>query len=213
MTDRRILIVEGRDDEMLIGNLLQHYSIKGVNIKRLDGGDKKKIGQQIDVILKASKTSGVTALGIILDADADVLARWQSLVAILTGKGYLSLPATPDPKGFVTAVTAHPDNPRLGIWLMPDNQTSGILEDFAAQLVQDGDALWAYATDTLAALPEQRFAAKDRSKAHIHTWLAWQDEPGKPLGQALLVTYLKAEQPTAVPFIDWIKRLFPEYVS
>jgi len=46
------------------------------------------------------------------------------------------------------------------------------------------------------------------SKAVIHTWLSWQDEPGKPLGQAITANLLKPETDLAQVFINWLKKLF-----
>ncbi len=58
-----------------------------------------------------------------------------------------------------------------------------------------------------------RFRPTYRIKAKIHTWLAWQKEPGKPLGQAITATYFNANAPHAQELIDWIRRLFvPEPV-
>lgn len=53
-----------------------------------------------------------------------------------------------------------------------------------------------------------RFKAVQRSKAVVHTYLAWQDEPGKPLGQSITAQALRPDQPLAERFVDWLKRLF-----
>ena len=45
-------------------------------------------------------------------------------------------------------------------------------------------------------------------KAHVHTWLAWQKEPGKPMGQAITKRYLDANAPHAQQLIVWIRKLF-----
>lgn len=45
-------------------------------------------------------------------------------------------------------------------------------------------------------------------KAEIHTWLAWQKEPGKPLGQAITARYLNPNAPDAQQLIAWIRRVF-----
>lgn len=42
----------------------------------------------------------------------------------------------------------------------------------------------------------------------IHTWLAWQDDPGTPLGQAITKRYLDAEGPHVAAFLSWLTRLF-----
>jgi hypothetical protein len=91
---------------------------------------------------------------------------------------------------------------------MPDNASPGALEAFAAALVPDGDALWPYAAACLDGLPEQRFAAKDRGKARIHTWLAWQKTPREPIGRALSNGSLDAEAAPATTFAAWARRLF-----
>ncbi len=44
--------------------------------------------------------------------------------------------------------------------------------------------------------------------AEIHTWLAWQEEPGSPLGQAITKRYLDADAPRAQQLMDWVRRLF-----
>ncbi|TAN53782.1 MAG: hypothetical protein EPN21_00560 [Methylococcaceae bacterium] len=55
---------------------------------------------------------------------------------------------------------------------------------------------------------EQRFPAQDRSKALLHTWLAWQKEPGKPPGQAIWARYFNADAPDALILMQWIRTLF-----
>jgi hypothetical protein len=45
---------------------------------------------------------------------------------------------------------------------------------------------------SVAAIPEaeRRFGPLAEPKAIIHTWLAWQKEPGKPLGTAITARFL-----------------------
>ena len=93
---------------------------------------------------------------------------------------------------------------------MPNNQFPGMLEDFIQFLVPAGDPLWARAADCLERIPEQdqRFPKEHQGKAHIHTWLAWQEEPGTPLGLAITKRYLDADAPHAQQLMGWIRRLF-----
>ena len=48
-----------------------------------------------------------------------------------------------------------------------------------------------------------------RSKALIHTWLAWQEDPGTPLGLAVTKRYLDGDHALAQQFVQWLLRLFP----
>jgi hypothetical protein len=55
---------------------------------------------------------------------------------------------------------------------------------------------------------ERRFAAVHSVKALIHTWLAWQDDPGTPLGQAITKRYFDADAPHVDQLLAWLTRLF-----
>jgi hypothetical protein len=91
---------------------------------------------------------------------------------------------------------------------MPDNELEGILEDFVAFLVPTGDSLWPYAKECVQQIPDRRFGLHQQSKADIHTWLAWQAEPGRPLGLAIQSRYLDPNAPHAQKLVGWLRRLF-----
>ncbi len=42
----------------------------------------------------------------------------------------------------------------------------------------------------------------------MHTWLAWQEEPGKPFGIALKAGYFDHQSPAADHFVDWFMQTF-----
>ena len=42
----------------------------------------------------------------------------------------------------------------------------------------------------------------------IHTWLAWQDDPGRPFGQAVTKRYFDSDGPHVQGLLDWLTRLF-----
>ena len=100
--------------------------------------------------------------------------------------------------------------PRLGVWIMPNNQTSGILEDFLRFLVPQPNVLFDHAKVSVAAIPEgeRRFKQLDEPKAVIHTWLAWQEEPGRPFGKAITARFLDPDVPEVDVLVAWLKRLF-----
>ena len=148
----------------------------------------------------------IDRLAIVIDADTDLAARWESIRTILSNSGYGAVPSVPDSLGTVIVETGRP---AVGMWLMPDNNQNGTLEDFIRFLVPAGDPHWSRAEACLNQIPphERRFPQERRSKALIHTWLAWQEEPGKPLGQAITARYLDAEAPHAHQLIAWLRRL------
>jgi hypothetical protein len=98
--------------------------------------------------------------------------------------------------------------PRVGVWLMPDNRIDGKLEDFVAFLVQPNDTLWAYGIASIAGLPERRFRDVDETKTRMHTWLAWQDEPGIQMSHAITKGLLRNENMATRHFLTWLHAVF-----
>lgn len=64
-----------------------------------------------------------TRPGIVLDADTDIAARWQSLRQKLLTAGYSAVPLHPDPAG---TILRQEGSPTVGIWLMPDTTIPGM---------------------------------------------------------------------------------------
>jgi hypothetical protein len=165
--------------------------------------------ESFPVRLKASQEGDI--LGVVLDADTNLAGRWQSLRNHLRAAGYTNVPDAPDPAGTVCEPPQDTLLPRAGIWLMPDNRTTGMLEDFLRLLVPHAkeSALFRHAETSIAAIPgTPPFIPAHRSKALMHTWLAWQEEPGKPFGTAITAKYLDPNAPQADVFIGWLERLF-----
>jgi hypothetical protein len=206
MTAKLVLMVEGPDDEHVVKNICGQRQLGKIEIIHPYGG-KDPLIEGIGVRLKESD---IRALGIILDADTDLHARWQAVAFRLSAAGYTDVPATPAPEGTVIESPADSLLPRVGVWLMPDNQTPGILEDFLHFLVPVGDSLLAHVDQAIASIPigQRRFSDLREAKARIHTWLAWQKDPGKPFGQAISALYLDPNLPAANIFAGWLQRTF-----
>lgn len=206
MAGKRVLMVEGPDDEHVVKNICGQRQLGTIEIIHPYGG-KTPLIEGIEVRLKESD---IDALGIILDADTDLQAGWQAVSLRLCNAGYRNLPSAPAFNGTVIDPPVDSLLPRVGIWLMPDNKMPGILEDFLRFLVPDGDNLLTHVDEAMSGIgPEQRrFSDLKKAKARIHTWLAWQAEPGKPFGQAIAARYLDSSLPAADIFAGWLQRTF-----
>lgn len=196
------LLVEGNDDEHVLYSLLTHHQIpERFKIRNKQGIDK--LLESLDVELKRS---GLDRLGIIVDADIDLPARWQSLRSILSASGY-NVPLTPGLNG---TIIKQVDQPTVGVWVMPNNNLPGMLEDFASFLIPSDDILWPLSDSVVQQVvaQERRFPESHLMKARIHSWLAWQKEPGMPLGLAITSRYLDADASHAQQLVAWIRQLF-----
>jgi hypothetical protein len=202
--ESNVLLVEGRDDAAVLSSLWKRYSIpiSSECIRPVEGIDR--LLETLRVRLKASD---LERIGIVVDADDDLHGRWRALHDILSKAGYTSLPEEPDPLG---TVIEEEGRPSVGIWIMPDNTLPGMLEHFIGFLIPDGDMLWDRARLNVDDIPSEhcRFSEPHRVKAHVHTWLAWQQDPGTPLGLAITKRYLDADAEHAQRLMNWIRRLF-----
>ena len=207
MGDRKILLVEGPDDEHVLKHICGNRGIPRLHEVKPHGGVNQLL-ESIPVRLKASEDGDI--VGVVIDADTDINARWHSLRDRLIGVGYENLPDQPTHDGTILDPPAATLLPRLGIWIMPNNQTKGILEDFLHFLVPQGSTLFDHVQSSVATIPEgnRRFSELAEPKAIIHTWLAWQHEPGKPLGTAITAHFLDPNVAEVDVLVSWLNRLF-----
>ncbi len=230
----RLLLVEGNDDRNVIRNLWlarlsqvqqqdwqdQYYNKRGwvvfcpdtmgefeIKIAGDPGGVSQLLGY-LPVYLQ-ERPPVLERLGIVVDADDSPQSRWDEIASRLQLAGYQP-PSHLPLEGLVFDHPTH-DRPKIGIWLMPDNQGNGKLEDFVKLLIPSSDRLRVKAEKTLDEIKQaklQRYSDLDYPKALIHTWLAWQEDPGRPMGQAITQKVLSVDSPTADVFVAWLQRLF-----
>ena len=95
---------------------------------------------------------------------------------------------------------------------MPDNQRGGALEEFLQDLINEQDPMLPLAKTSTANAKAAgaSFPDSKKSKAMLHTWLAWQEEPGLPYGVAIKAKYFGNDSPVAQAFVAWYKRVFRE---
>jgi hypothetical protein len=206
---RRLLWVEGKDDSAVVQSLCNEHQVPEVFSVR----DKKGVTNVLENFYAELRAPGAERFGVIVDANGNAHGRWASIRNTLEAEGYIDVPEELDENGIV--IGGSPHRPVFGAWIMPDNGSSGALEDFVATLVPEEDALWNRAGETVAAIPEtdRRFPMVRRSKAHMHTWLAWQESPGSPMGQAIGKGDLDPQAPAAQRFVAWLRRLMVDEPS
>ena len=206
MARRKLLLVEGTDDLHVMRHICRNHGIPHLDEIRPHGGAGPLL-EAIPVQLKSASDEG-DVVGVVVDADQDISTRWRQLHRIFEAAGYPNVPRQPDPTGTILNSPIRSLLPRVGVWVMPDNRTDGILEDFLRFLIPQGDALLYHVIQSVASIPRRRFSPNDEPKAIIHTWLAWQEEPGRPYGTAITARFLDPESDEATVLASWIRRLF-----
>lgn len=207
-TAKSVLLVEGKDDQHVIWSLMEHYNVpETFVVNDCDGIDNLLH----EVSLRLTTPTMYKRIGVVMDADVNIRGRYDALRSILEGTGKYDLSQITPSKGGTLVDSLDENYPVIGLWLMPDNRSNGMLEDFVMTLADKEDVLMNESDTVLASLEARslnRYTSVHRSKAKIHTYLAWQEEPGKPMGQAITAKVLHAESESAKVFVEWIKRLF-----
>jgi hypothetical protein len=213
------MLVEGRNDQYVLRGLLQHHNIacaipdrsRGYRQDAIIIDQKENIQGVLDALNVVLDDGDLERLAIVVDADTDLGARWDALRNIFARFGGDAIPRSPAPDGTIITLAQPYRTLSVGVWLMPDNQVPGILENFIGFLVPGDEApLWQRAKDCVNGIPggQRHFSTADLPKAQIHTWLAWQREPGQPFGIAITARYLDADVSCALDLVDWVRRVF-----
>ncbi len=195
------LLVEGNDEKHVFYRIFErHGTTESFVIEDKSGSS---IFRSIPIELKTD----IDNIGIVIDADTNIKSKWDKLTAILKKFDY-DIPEKPYQDGTIIENSVYP---RIGIWIMPDNNRKGMLEDFVKYLIPQDDKLLPVAQEITTEIEKQnlnRYPKVQSPKAIIHTWLAWQKEPGSPMGQAITKTYLDANAMLCKKFVTWVDRLF-----
>jgi hypothetical protein len=202
----KVLLVEGVNDCHVVMALCKAHNVPetfGIYECGSDVGVLKRLNALI------ISPNPPQVIGVMLDADTSLEGRWQSIKSKLQHYSYTFL-NKPDADGTVVESSSD-EEPKLGFWFMPNNQDSGMLEDFCAELAQPESLAFAReCVEQAQARQVTTFKEVHRSKAVIHTYLAWHDEPGYPLGKAITSQALRPHTDVAVKFTNWLIRLFVE---
>ena len=194
------LLVEGPDDMHTITALCKHYNLpETFEIKTCEGIDH--LIENFRLRLKTAKNNKV--LGVVIDADDKVESRWISIQNILREAGYYDCSQLTLPLEGLILTPLKPEYSKVGLWIMPNNSSTGMLEDFVMSLVRPEDPLLQEAEEELVRIEKlgiQGYKPLQRSKAKVHTYISWQDHPGLPLGAAITAKILNPEAPSAKVF-------------
>jgi hypothetical protein len=202
------LLVEGNNDQHVIWALCESNKLDN-NFDVIDCGNVENVFKQLKIRLKLSDNN--SRIGIVVDADTDMNARWDQFVDVLRSTQKYDVDHLLLTEEGLTAEPSDNLYPKVGAWIMPNNSLNGMLEDFVATLAPPDDVLMKKAEETLMSLEKekiQKYKDVHRAKAKIHTFLAWQKEPGKPMGQAITAKILDANSGTANKFVSWLKEMF-----
>lgn len=202
------LLVEGPDDLFVIARLRELNHLED-NVFIKSCGSVEKAIELFRVLIDKQAVNN-RILGLVVDADSNISGRWQRIFQILSKSGKYEVPEVLPNDGLILA-PYDAEDPTIGVWVMPDNHLNGMLEDFLTMLAVNDKELLNEVNTTLNTIENKglnKYKPIHKAKARIHTFLAWQEEPGVTMGNAIAKSYLRAESGQAALFVSWLRNLF-----
>ena len=143
----KVLLVEGEDDRHVVEQLRGSLQLPDFSLQVTDD-----VNKLIDAIGPALMVSGRSSLGILIDADDEPESQWNKL-RVRFSEESIAIPEHPDPVGTIFQTNS---GVTVGIWMMPDNESAGELEDFFEQMIPSDDPVWESSQRYIDAIPAER---------------------------------------------------------
>jgi hypothetical protein len=183
LSKQKLLIGEGKDEVEFFEAYLRYLKIEDIQVEQYGGKDK--LAPYLKTLLSRPGYQDLIAISIIRDADKSVDSAFKSVCSALKNAGFF----VPNKSELGQVVKS---SPSIGIFIMPDNKNSGMLEDLCLKALENDpilsciDQYFQCVENNALRQPKE----KNMSKAKIRAWLSSQEEPDKVLGHAAQEGYL-----------------------
>ncbi len=132
ISKKKVLAVEGEDEGNFFEVLLEHMGITDCEIHPVGG--KNQFKNKLPALVRMTGFSDVEVLAVIRDADENASAAFKNIRNILKKEG-LKAPTR------MNQFSSNTDKPIVGIFIMPGNSDTGMLEDLCLRTVEDHPAM------------------------------------------------------------------------
>ncbi len=214
---QKILLVEGESDRIFFQEMCKLLGLDiEVKVNTPVNYGAKKDGKiaafNLLVALMAQLADGsITHLAMVVDADFPddgwgYIKTIEHIKNKIRNSGYDNPVVKHDGLSF-----PHSDGlSNFGLWVMPDNQSEGMLEDWITMAVKNEELLLLkHAMNIVKSLPQpQKFKVIHRSKAEIATWMAWQRIPGQGLHTVIGENLISLESKPIMQLTNWLQHIY-----
>jgi hypothetical protein len=202
ITKKKLLGTEGQDEVAFFEELFKHMGMENiVDLREVKGKDNFK--NEIRLLKRVTGFSGLEAIAIIRDADKSFTNTFKSIIGVLKRCG-LQTPKNPGEFSL--------GKPKVGVFIMPDNKSSGALETLCLETVKDAKEMecvnrFIDCANQLENPPKE----KDIAKAKVQAFLAIMPEVPDRLGIGAKKGYWDFDSAELAPlknFLSELKRMF-----
>lgn len=218
ISKERLLYVEGPNDKWVLISLKDQYGHPEDDIYIGDKGNCDKAVTAFGTTL--SNPIETKKLGVIIDADIDISSARQRIINELHNYNInITENELSREGGFIKDIINQSGCAlRIGVWIMPDNVSTGRLEDFLFRKINPEDDLFVQVDPALITLEDtaktnaqvakKMYAPIHRDKAKLHTYIAWSSHPDVSMGIAVKANLFPIESAEEQLFRSWLEELF-----
>ena len=189
--ERNLIAVEGKDEKNFTEALLIHLNVKSVQV--IDIGGKDNFKNRIPALTLTRGFDRVVKFGIVRDADNDSSAALKSIQSALA-KAKLSQPKK------VSEFAG--GSPLVGIFIMPDYEEKGMLEDLCLKSIQGSTELNCI-EDFFKCIKSDEI--RNLSKAKVQAYLSTKPKSVNSLGVGAQNGYWNLDHPCFSHFSDFLR--------
>ncbi len=206
----KVLAGEGIEEVRFFAALLKYMGIEPQQeltggsrivggIQLLSLGRKYQLRAKLKALISTPGFANVQSLGIVRDADTDPHAAFLSVCNALTAVN-LTAPQQPlIPAG---------RNPQVGVLILPNYNTPGMLEDLCLQAVSEDPAMHCIESYFDCLQTTRLSVSNAGAKARVQTFLASRARPGLRLGEAAEAGYWPWGHEAFSPVKEFLRGLF-----
>ncbi|NIM17244.1 MAG: hypothetical protein GTO45_35000 [Candidatus Aminicenantes bacterium] len=195
-TRTRLLSVEGDDEVNFFEKLLEYMGISHlVDIRKSGGKDKFKDLMQAYTLARGFRN--IEMIAVIRDADKNAKDAFRSVTGVLKKIG---LKAPGNPGQFSSGI------PAVGIFIMPDNSSGGMLEDLCLDTVKDHEAMKCV-DDFIVCTQKLKEGPKNIPKARVQAFLAAKPKIVNSIGLGAQKGYWDFDSQRLQPLISFLNQL------
>lgn len=195
-TKTRLLAVEGADEINFFKKLLEYMGISNFVDVRESGG-KDKFKERMKVFKVTSGFRNIEKIAVIRDADENAKDAFKSVTGVLKKIG---LKSPESPVQFSSGI------PAVGIFIMPDNSSDGMLEDLCLETVKDHEAMKCV-DDFIACTQKLKERPKNIPKARVQAFLAAKPKIVNSIGLGAQKGYWDFDSQRLQPLISFLNQL------
>lgn len=202
---RIITVLEGMAKFHMLSALKDQLGLWQLEIRKPEPNSRLGRDTILARIVATLNVSGTDAVLIMCDAESEPAERvWSRIRQQLSLPDDVALPSS----GFIGTAG---NGRKVGVWIMPNNRDSGMIEDLYLSAIPAADREIQLASNFVHGLEHPKFLktepnARSRAyaKAKLTVWLGIQQEPAMP-GEALRRGYIRHDAQSLAPLCNWLR--------